>query len=75
MITLLSIVLAILTTLALLSLAVAVLYSVLALVRWLRGYLVERRVWREQRRRQKRLGLVVGRPNTRTSSVHIKETP
>jgi hypothetical protein len=28
---------------------------------WLRGYLDERRVWREQRRRQERLGLVVER--------------
>jgi hypothetical protein len=32
-----------------------------ALLRWLRGYLAERRVWREQRRRQKRLGLAVER--------------
>jgi membrane protein implicated in regulation of membrane protease activity len=61
MIPALSIVLVIITTLALLSFAVAVLYSVLAIVRWLRGYLDERRIWRAQRRRCERLGLVVER--------------
>ena len=61
MIHFLSIALVILTTLALLSAAVAVLYIVLAIVRWLRDYLAERRVWREQRRRRERLGLVVER--------------
>ncbi len=65
MTTLLSIALIILTPLAMLSAAVAVLYSVLAIVRWLRGYLDARRVWREQRRRRERLGLVVGRATRR----------
>jgi hypothetical protein len=51
----------IIIALALLSLAVTITVGVVKLVRWLRGYLDERRVWREQRRRRERLGLVVGR--------------
>lgn len=55
----------ILIALALLSLAVTITVGVLAIVRWLRGRAVERRVWRAQRRRQKRLGLVVRRATRR----------
>jgi hypothetical protein len=61
MTTLLPISFIILIALAMLALAVTITVGVLAIIRWLRGYLAERRVWRAQRRRQKRLGLVVGR--------------
>jgi Flp pilus assembly protein TadB len=65
MTTILSISLVILIALATLSLAVTITVGVVKLVRWLRGYLDERRVWRVQRRRRERLGLVVGRRNAR----------
>jgi Flp pilus assembly protein TadB len=51
----------ILIALATLSLAVTITVGALAIIRWIRGRAVERRVWREQRRRQERLGLVVER--------------
>jgi Flp pilus assembly protein TadB len=61
MTTLLPVSFIILIALATLSLAVTITVGALALVRWLRGRAIERRVWREQRRRRERLGLVVER--------------